>query len=365
MILPTTLPTGKFLSARTASSAALRLDLRARQKESRGLTELLQRIAPELVVEFRALRRLPSEKGKAAPRDWVDASERFYARCLLDGAMACKQAKIPIQSIRDFGSALAIAAVVKTYTTSGGSGQNASRILRGLRTLIRLVGGSISKSTGRTIRGLSRTPRRGAGQALPSAEACRSAALEAFLQAATMIGNGKPRRGKTRMRDAVLMAVQIEANFRRGEFDAITVDLVIFSEVKAEVRIIIPESTSKVRQVQLGIIRDETVIAMLRRLKGDKTVGPLFETNWATPLASVSKYKALKRAGARTVGVPLSFNMARRIGVTSETHIGTMRRRLRHAPGSEVAEQTYAWHADDIGIDECRAKLHHYGLPTP
>ena len=163
------------------------------------------------------------------------------------------------------------------------------------------------------------------------------------------------------MRDAVLLAVELSTSLRRSEFQAITLD-VMFFKAEAQVTIVIPEFASKVRRVQLGLVRDPRVVAMLRQLKSDKAAGALFETNWATPLASASKYKALKRAGERAVGVALNFNKVRRIGVTSETSTGAMRKRLRHVNGSEVAEQTYAWHPDDVGIEECRAKLSQYGL---
>lgn len=360
---PIVLPSGRVLSARTAESARRVLASRAERKEGEGLTRLLARLPTGMAVEFRVLWKQAAAQGKADPQAWSDGSSYINARSLLDATIACKQAEVAVESILDLSSAPAVNAVVSRYKTAAGSGQNASRILRGVRPLIRRLGGNISKHMKEAIRDLSRTPRRGENEELPDIAGCLNAAIAEFADAVIMIRNGRSRRGMTRLRDAVIMAVEMATTFRRGEFHAITVDVVFFSNSKSEVRIVIPEAASKVREVQLGVIRDERVIGMLRELVKDKRMGGLFRTNRGTRLHSVSTYKALRRTTKRTVNVALSFNKARRVGVSGETSISAMRGRTRHSSRSETAEQTYSWHRDDIGIDECREKLARYGLP--
>lgn len=357
---PIILPSGKVLSARTTASARAG----AERPEGERVKGLMAQLKPVLALQFRALRQQAAEAGRANPRGWADQSFFYYGRCVLDGQLACDAVGVPVESLEDLASSSAVQAIVARYMTNAGSGQNASRILRGLRTVVRRGGANTPRPMRKAIRDMSRTARRGEYEDLPEAAECLAAAMAEFRDAVVMIATGHPRRGKTRLRDAIIMALEIATSFRRSEFGAITVDVVFFSSYKTEVKIIIPEGASKVREVQLGVIRDEQVVAMLQRLVVDTGSGSLFRTNWKAPLAPDSTYKALRRTAKRSVGVPLSFNKARRIRVTGETSLPAMRARARHHRNSEVAEKTYSWHDDDLGIDQCRDALKNFGLPS-
>jgi len=356
------LPSGQVLSARTAASTKRAFDDRIKLQETKQLCTLLGRLPDSVAAEFRQLCKGNTSKGKANPRKWSNATVHMYARSLLDSTTACRQANVDVRSIHDLTGLRAVAAIRERYTTVSGSGQTASCILRGIRPLVRLSGHPIPAHMQHEIRVLLRTPRRDGNEALPTTAECLNASLTEFERAVKLIHDGRPRRGKTLLRDAIIMAVQTLTNFRRGEFSSITLDSVFFDAAKGDVRIIIRESASKVRQVQLGLIKDERVAAMLRKLIDQSTTRHLFLTNWDSALNSVSIYKALKRTSLRTVRVALNFNKIRRIAVSDETNIDAMRRRARHSRHSEVAEQTYSRHSDDIGIDECRIKIKQFGL---
>ncbi len=352
------LPSGQLLSAQTVAKAAALAEV----PESERVTKLLGRIQPLLAAELRALRKLPAKEGYAAPRDWADTTFFLLARCVLDGQLACEAAGLPLTSLSDFTSESAVSAIVSRYSGPGKPGRNAARIFGGLCTVVRR-GGTVVPSYMRQIkRKLARAPRRTENKNLPTLAECLAAALKAFEEATMLISDGHKKRGKTRQRDAVILAVEMLTNFRRSEFGAITTDIVIFSDHCAEVKIIIPEKASKVREIQFGVIRDEVVITMLHQLANETNTGSLFETNRKTPLAPVDAYRALQRTSQRSIGVKLSFNEARRIGVTSEHNLSAMQARARHRRGSNVTEDAYSMHADDLGIEQCRDALRKFGV---
>ena len=201
------------------------------------------------------MQALPAEMGKAHPRAWSDGSAQNYARCLLDAEIACSLAGIPIQSVRDLSSSSAVSAIAKHYKTPDGLGRTPAvscavcgRSFECLaQTCRRICAGQFETSP--------RTPRRNEGETLPRAAHCMDAAAAAFIvSAVTMISGSKPRRGRTLMRDAVLLAVELSTSLRRSEFQAITLD-VMFFKAEAQVTIVIPEFASKVRRVQLGLVR--------------------------------------------------------------------------------------------------------------
>ena len=352
------LPSGQLLSAQTVATAAALAEV----PEPERVTKLLGRIQPLLAAELRALRKLPAKKGYAAPRDWADTTFFLLARGVLDGQLACEAAGLPLTSLSDFTSKSAVDAIVNRYSGPGKPGRNAARILGGLCTVVRRGGTVVPSYMRRARRKLARAPRRTESKDLPALAECLAAALAAFEEAVMLISDGHRRRGKTRRRDAVILAVEMLTNFRRSEFGAITADVVIFSDHRAEVKIIIPEEASKVREIQLGVIRNEAVIAMLRQLADETNTGSLFETNRKTPLAPADAYRALRRTSKRSIGIELSFNEARRIAVTSEQNLSAMRARARHRRGSNVAEDCYSWHADDLGIEQCRDALRKFGV---
>ncbi len=361
MTKPVILPSGKVLGGRTEASARQNQQDRVTKAEPQELTKLLARIPLEIATEFRTIRQMPAAHGKADLRDGFSSTVCKYARDTLDAYRACHAANVSANSIRDLSSAAAVKAIAKFYTRDSGSGQNARRILEGIRALIRRMGADTPKHMRTAIRELAATPRKDDGEELPSLERCMEAALDEFQEALMMIHGGKPKRGKTRLRDAAIFAIEMATNFRRGEFNAITVDVVFFSKLKAKVKIVIPEAASKVREVQIGIITDERVIEMMRILIEENRSGHLFETNRGTPFISVGPYKALRRTSHRSTGVPLNFNKARRIRVTDQTNLQAMRGGIRNSANSQQPEQAYSRHADDIGIDECRRKLRQYG----
>lgn len=352
------LPSGQLLSVQMVATA----EALARLPEPIRVTGLLQRIQPHLAGELRALRQLPAKEGYASPRDWAETTFFLHARNILDGQLACEAAGIPLASLGDFTTEDAVRAIVDRYSGPGKPGRNAARILSGLCTVARRGGTVVPSFMRKATRKLARAPRRTENKDLPTLAICLAAALKEFESAVMLMSYGHERRGRTRMRDAVILAVEMLTNFRRGEFGAITADVVFFDDHRAEVRIIIPEAASKVREVQLGIIRDKAVIVMLRRLANETNTGSLFETNRKKPLASVDAYRALQRTSGRALGVKLSFNEARRIGVTSEQSLPAMRARARHRRGSDVAEDTYSWHPDDLGIEQCRDALRNFGV---
>ena len=162
------------------------------------------------------------------------------------------------------------------------------------------------------------------------------------------------------MRDAIILAVEVVVAFRRGEFASISAEMVFDDAARAEMRIVVQEKHSKVRKLRLGLVTDPQVVAMLRRLKADREIGEIFRKNSGGALAPASVYKALRRTGEAATGTKLNHNKCRRIGVTDETDLGRMRARVGHGKDSEVSEQIYAWHAEDIGIDLCRSAVATY-----
>jgi hypothetical protein len=213
---PIILPSGEILDPRTAASAESGMDRITAAKESDALGDLLDRLSPPIAKEFRSILRTSAAKSFAAPSQWSPSTAFNMARAAFDAEFALRAAGVDAWSLADFGSDACVDAICAHYTTATGSQRNVGRILQGVRTLVRLRTKGSSRYIGRKIREAARTPRRGENEILPTAEMCLEGAMAEFAAAVAMMRHGRPRRGKTRMRDAVILAIEIVLNFRRG-----------------------------------------------------------------------------------------------------------------------------------------------------
>jgi hypothetical protein len=350
------LPSGQRVSSAAIAFAEETLRVTAAAAEPEIVTDLLEKLASaNLAAEFRAILAKPTRKGYADARHWSRLSCWNHARSLYDVKIACDAEGIDVNSICDLSSER----VIKAVKTRFGVSQNASRILRGIRPLLRHMGSSTRK-LGDAIKDCSRAPRRDDGVDLPTWDTVLASAIQEFQLGLLMIVDGQAKRGKTRARDAILLLVEVEAALRRGEFGSIEVEATIFDAAEACINIIVSPEHSKVRRLQLCKLHEpQTIKAVLKLMEGRES-GKLFQTNAGTDLTPVGQYKALKRVGERTVSVKLNFNKMRKINTSRFDDVPRMRATLRHEKNSDVAEKKYASLPDDIMIDEVRDILNTY-----
>ncbi len=353
------LPSGRKIAVTRSLTPMQNRDEVLRARGGEALVHAIARLGDTLGDQFSSLLKRPPPPGKdiTDARHWPLTTLLFYIRCVLDAMIAVEATGRKVTSILQFSDTPAIKAILDHFMTEEESGQNASRILRGLRPLIRMLGGIVPRYMRHAISYASHTPRRGEDKDLPSAEDCRAAAAEELADALRMLANTKTwKRGQTRLRDAVIYLVELHVFFRRNELAHVCLEGIHEDKFRTQIKLVVSGEHSKVREVQLGWITDLQAIAAIKRLQGKRRTGRFFETNAGHPLSSHDAYRALIRTSARSpVGTALSFNDARRIGVTEQTTMDGLHRAGRHASNSQVPEQAYARHDDSLGQDECRA----------
>lgn len=344
---PRILPSGKIMSARTLRSAAAASEDRLADRRTPSLRRQVDRLPPAVADEFWEADAMAHNISRS------DTSRLMAADALVQGCSAARRQGERITTVHDFAKRAVIDAICRDYDTRGLSRQSVSSVLRRVRTTMISLGGRSSRAMRDEITSGSKAERRGDRDHLPTEAECHAAALAAYAEA-VLLAVRRPRRARTRMRDAVMLAAQNCLRLRRGEFKSIVVEILVVDDRAATIEVVVAASDSKVRKVQLGTIADPAVIGILKKHVGDRRDGSLFTTNWGAPLSYRSHGRGLGRASVRGQGVHLSFTKVRQIGVTNLTDLSEMQAVTRHEPGSRVTEEHYARHADGVGLQEVR-----------
>ena len=165
---------------------------------------------------------------------------------------------------------------------------------------------------------------------------CIAAAVAAAGVADIMSAAGYEYHGALRLRDAALLAVAAEVNARRQEYRHLDIESVRFAVADGieTADLHIRKSTVKSRHARFGVVRDQTALALLRRLIGTRTTGPLFRSRSGGRLSAAGIAEAIKRTSLATLGVPLSPNLIRRGGVSDEEDEAAAARRIGDKHGN-------------------------------
>jgi hypothetical protein len=154
------------------------------------------------------------------------------------------------------------------------------------------------------------------------------------------------------LRDAALLAIGAEVNFRTQEFHKVDVKSVRFErdDVGEMATLFVPDKHCKNREHRIGVVYDVRTLDLIRRLTGNRTSGPLLVTNAGARLSKASVDVSLRRASLQTVGLPVSANLLRRAGASDEDTPAAKGRRLGDRSGGSRPSTGVEFYSKSVAV---------------
>lgn len=303
---------------------------------ARALRALAQ-LSPELAREVGgALTGRSKHKDFISPRTRDDDTKQMDATAVLDAFRALGDYGVVPSSIADMLTAEALDILRNRVDDVIWEEINLSRILISLRKIYRYV--HLVDTPGPLKHRISYhlgAARRDQWDYLRTPAECVAGAVAAAGLADVMAAVGQEKLALSRFRDAVILAVAAEANFRTQEFcyiDIGSIGLTVRDGIE-EAELFMAPQYCKNRRGRIGVVRSPAALILLRRLMDGRKDGPLFCTYKNGRLDPATIASSLRRTALLTLGVPLSANLLRRSGVSDEEDETEMARRIGDSPG--------------------------------
>lgn len=319
----------------------------------------LEEMPRPLSTEMRAaLQSGAREPGFASPRHWSESSIVMNMGAVLDACRACADYSVEVVSIASLVTPEALNSIARRVIDGQWSGVNLLRVLNGLRKVHRVVHGSAPKRLTARISHYSDAARRDQWDSvLPIKDYIVGAVAVAAL-ADIMTAVGMQRRGQSLLRDAALLAIGAEVNFRTQEYHRADIELITLSkDGPPSADLYVRAKDCKIRQTRIGTVYDPRALNLLQRIIGLRTKGPLFCTNAGQRLGKPAIYASLTRTSMLALGVPVTANLLRRSGASSVSSPAEKASRLgQSASGSRtpLGVKTYSRSTAAIGLQLLR-----------
>ncbi len=315
------------------------------REEDRRVTSvtrrILARLSPGLAAEYSELLASPMRgKSFANPKKWSDETVRGYARSLLDASEAVRLQGRDDTSVASLLSPDGIAAL-KEMLECRWSAINLWRVLCDVRKVHRAIHGTYPLAAKRLIDECGMAPTRDLWSRMRSPEQYIDAALLLTIEARQLTANGHLRRGRTRLRDAAILAVVAAIIPRRGEISLSDIKDIIHTGAPGKIRFFIEAGKSKARIDKILEIQDERVSNLLDEVLGGRNSGPLFITNKGNRLSGHELHRVLVRTSVKTLEAAASFNIIRRSGISAVHGLIAKRGLAGHSDDSQEAEKVY------------------------
>ena len=171
-----------------------------------------------------------------------------------------------------------------------------------------------------------------------------------------MSAAGKQRPAFFLLRDACLMAVGAETNFRTQEYHHLDISSILWGHgaLGEEASLFMGKEHSKNRKGRIGVVRDPDALVLLHRLIGSREDGALFCNEHGGRLGKQGIHFALQRTALLSLGVPVTSNLLRRAGVSDEESDDDMGRRIGDSSGgsrTSTAARFYGRSVASVGLD--------------
>ena len=303
---------------------------------ARALRALAQ-LSPELAREVGgALTGRSKHKDFISPRTRDGDTNQMDASAVLDAYKALGDYGVVPGSIAEMVTVEALDILRHRVEDVIWEDINLARVLISLRKIYRYI--HLREASGPLRNRISYhlgAARRDQWDYLRTPAECIAGAVAAAGLADIMSAAGLQRLARSRFRDAVLLAVAAEANFRTQEFchiDIGSIELTVRDGVE-EAELFMAAQHCKNRKGRIGVVRDPAALILLRRLMDGREHGPLFCTYKNKRLVPATIASSLRRISLLTLGVPLSANLLRRSGVSDEEDETAMAKRIGDSPG--------------------------------
>lgn len=309
----------------------------------------LAQLPPSLATELRTILNSGTRKrGFISPKNCDPDTKAIVAMSILDAYRACVDYDISIACITDMVTPAALDTIIRRVEDVIWEEINLYRVFLTLRKLYRYI--HLRETPGplrHRISYYARAARRDQWEHLRTPAEYITGAVAVAALADIMEAGGKELRARSRLRDATLLAVGAEINFRLQEFHAINVESIVWEcdAAGGMASLFMAKQFRKNRKGLIGVVRDSRALDLLRRVIGSRTDGPLFRTNDGSRLTKPAIYTSLLRTSLLALGVPLTSNLLRRAGASDEDDEQDMARRIGDSSGgsrTSVAVTVYA-----------------------
>ena len=291
-------------------------------------------------------------KARSQPRNWGPNTTQMNARALLDGNIVANEVGVVVRGVADLANNVTLEAISKRVEYGIWAGQNAARVLKGIRTVHYAVHGNCPRRLTKYISHFEKFPGRDINDNVREEEEYIIAAMAAMADGRAMLSEGDGVRGRIRIRDGALFGVVTKVNWRRGENAAARVDLVWIGPNSATVLV----KETKTHRERHVTIDDPRVIPMVRTLTGRKS-GSLLVKADGQPLKLQGVYAALVRTGHRYMELHTTNNVFRRVGISAEETLQAKRDRGGHTKDSYIPETIYTKSVAEEGLLATRTNL--------
>lgn len=311
----------------------------------RALTQL----PPNLATELQAILSSGTKRrGFISPKNCDPDSKLIIATSVLDAYRACVDYNMPIACITDMVTPAALDTIIRRVEDVIWEEVNLHRVFLNLRKLYRYI--HLKETPGplrHRISYYAHAARRDQWEHLRTPAEYITGAVAVAALADIMEAGGKELRARSRLRDAALLAVGAEINFRLQEFHAINVESIVWEcDAAGETAsLFMAKQFRKNRKGLIGVVRNHHALDLLRRVIGSRTDGPLLCTNNGSRMTKPAIYTSLLRTSLLALGVPLTSNLLRRAGASDEEDEQDMARRIGDNNGgsrTSVAVTVYA-----------------------
>lgn len=309
-----------------------------------ALAQLSSPLAEEVGVALSA----PSKRSDVrAPSERADDTQQMTAIAVLDAFRALGDYGVVPNSIADMVTVAALDILRQRVDDVIWEEVNLCRVLVSLRYLYRYIYARDAPGyLKHRITYLIGAARRNQWANLRTPAECIAAAVAAAGLADVISAAGQEYLGQTRLRDAAILAVGAEVNFRIQEFSYIDIASIRIRTIGGieEAAMFMAKRFCKNRKGRIGIVRNPAALNLLRRLIGERTSGPLFLSRDGSWMGKAGIAQALRRVSLTTLGVPLSANLLRRAGVSDEDDPAEKARRIGDSHGGQrtgIAERYY------------------------
>ena len=297
----------------------------------------LAQLSPELAREVgSALTGRSKHKDFISPRTRDDDTKQMDAMAMLDAFRALGDYGMVPASVAEMVTPEALDVLRNRVDDVIWEEINLSRVLLSLRKVYRYI--HLKPTPGPLRHRISYhlgAARRHQWDYLRTPAECIAGAVAAAGLADVMSAAGQEKLARSRFRDAVILAVAAEANFRTQEFcyvDIGSIEVTVRDGLE-QAELSMAAQYCKNRKARIGVVSDPVALALLRRLMGARKDGPLFCTYKGRRMDPGTIATALRRTALLTLGVPLSANLLRRAGVSDEEDEAEMAKRIGDSPG--------------------------------
>ena len=301
------------------------------------------------------------------PCDWDHQTREMRVLALLDAWRACDDYEVPIKEIADFAQPHILDVIARRVKDVIWEEMTLFIVLRALQEFIKIIHGpKLARMLTPRISYYRGCPRRDQWDDLRSPEEYLQGGLHLAAFADIMAAAGLTRRAHVMLRDAVLLAVGAEVNFRRGEYHKANIESILFEHTPygQEASLYIDEKACKNRRGRTGLVMDPQAIELLQRYLADRKEGALFSDFLDARLTKGGFYLALRRAGLLALGVPATANLLRRSGVSSEPSADEKARRIGDAHGGSRPSTPHIYYNKPEGLEGLDLIRGSFGLGT-